>query len=80
MTNTKMVKAYDFKDLRDRLKQAGLDLGEEGAEKVLGCVFPWLKESAKISSNRMDDMIAPLLVPLEAYVMTHVDKIDGKVG
>jgi len=40
----------------------------------------WLKESAALSANKVDDMLAPMLAPVEAYVLEQVDKIDGEVG
>jgi len=73
-------KAYDLKVLGAKLKAEGLELAEDGAGKALKCVMSWLKESAALSPNQMDDLVAPLLVPVETYVMGQVDKIDGKVG
>jgi len=75
-----MKKAYDLKDLTAKLKDAGLDVAEEAAADVIKCTFQWLRESAKLSPNPVDDMVAPLLTPVEAYVLTQVDKIDGEVG
>ena len=73
-------KAYDLKDLLAKLKDSGLDLAEDAAGDVLRCVFSWVKESAILSENKMDDMIVPLMLPVEAYIMSLVDKIDGKEG
>ena len=73
-------KAYDPKELLAKLKDHGLDLAEDAAGKVLDSTFAWLKESAALSENKMDDMVAPLLLPLEGYVKTQIDKIDGEVG
>jgi len=73
-------KAYDLKDLGKKLKDEGLELAEDAAAKVVKCTLAWLKESAALSPNKMDDLVAPLLTPLEAYVLEQVDKIDGQPG
>jgi len=75
-----MEKAYQLTDLAEKLKAEGLDVAEDVAGKVLKCTMAWLKESAALSENKMDDMVAPLLVPIENYILTQIDKIDGEVG
>ncbi len=72
--------AYDLKLYLEKLKAEGLDLAEDAAAKVLKCTFSWLRESAEKSDNKIDDMVAPLLVPVEKYVLTQIDKIDGEAG
>lgn len=47
-----MEKAYDIKDLGEKLKAAGLPVVEGAAEVVLEKVIAWIKESAMISKSQ----------------------------
>lgn len=80
MTQTKTKKAYDVKVFLEKLKEVGLDVAEDAAAKILVVTFDWVQESAKLSENKIDDIVASLLDPVKAYVLTQIDKIDGKVG
>lgn len=73
-------KAYDFKVLAERLKARGLDMAEEAAKIVVEETFAWVQDSAKISATPIDDMAVTLLPHLEGFVLSQVDKIDGKEG
>lgn len=75
-----MEKAYDFKDLAEKLKAEGLDVAEDVAMKVVECAFAWLEESAKLSENTYDDLLMAVLPLVKPEVMKAVDKIDGKEG
>ena len=75
-----MEKAYDLKDLGSRLKGKGLDLAEDAAGIILDSTIDWLVESAIKSENKIDDIVAPLLVAVKPYIKEQIDKIDGKVG
>lgn len=72
--------AYDLKRLAEMAKAEGLELAEDGAGRALTVVLAWLKECAAKSSNQIDDMVVPMLAPLEAYVRSEIDKIDGQQG
>lgn len=74
------MKAYDLKVLIEKLKSRGLDVTEETAKGVFEDTFSWVEESAKISENKIDDMIVGMAGPAKSYVMEMLDKIDGKVG
>ena len=75
-----MEKAYDLKNLGERLAKLGIPVLEETAEKVIGELFAWLDESAKMSHTPVDDIAAILYPQLQAIIMKQVDKIDGKKG
>lgn len=74
-------KAYDIKELAKHLKEQGLELAEDAAEKIAKASFAWLKESAAISENKYDDMAVAVALPkMEEEVFKLVDKIDGHEG
>ena len=75
-----MEKAYDIKDLGMKLKEAGMPEVEMMAEKTYGAVKMWLKESAVLSSNKIDDVVMPFIDQLDGIVMPQLNKIDGKEG
>lgn len=79
-----MEKAYDLKALAVKLKDAGLPVAEEAAEAVAGKAYvamkEWAKESAAMSENKVDDIIAPFYDHMDAMVLPIIDKIDGEVG
>ena len=61
-------------------KQAGLELTEEAAKKVLNGTLDWLSESAKLSANAIDDILVPVLMAAKPAILAEIDKIDGKTG
>jgi hypothetical protein len=74
-----MEKAYDLKDLEKKLVAKGLPLVENLAKDVYEAVKEWVKESAPLSKNPIDDVVAPLLFPvLDKIVLPELDKIDGQ--
>lgn len=79
-----MTKAYDLKDLSKKLEAAGVpvlkEAGEETAKQVYLAVKEWAKESAVISENKIDDVVAPFYDHLDKVVLPQIDKIDGEVG
>jgi len=75
-----LVRAYDLNVLRDRLKEKGLDVLEEGAKDVIECTIDFLNESAEISPNKIDDIISPFLKSAKPWIMEQVDKLDGEKG
>lgn len=75
-----MEKAYDIKNLVDRLKSVGLDVGEEAARGGFIQIMEWLKESAKLSQMPWDDMGLIVLPKIEELALSAIDKIDGQVG
>jgi hypothetical protein len=79
-TSGKMVTAYDIKNLVERYKAKGLDIGEDVARELLEETFDWLTESAEVSSNSYDNVMAVMYPVLKKEMLVQVDKIDCKVG
>lgn len=71
-----MEKAYDLKELVNKVKAKGLPMLEDGAEKLLEAVFEWLDESAVVSKGKIDDMFRPVYPLIQEQVKKQVDKID----
>ena len=79
-----MEKAYDLKALGLKLKEQGLPVLEnaleESALKAYVAVKEWAKESAVISTNKIDDVVSPFYDNLDPLVLPMIDKIDGEQG
>lgn len=75
-----MTEAYQLKDLGAKLKARGLDLAEEAVAILYVEMKAWLKESATLSENKIDDIVAGFLDQMDAVVLPQIDKIDGEVG
>lgn len=75
-----MRHAYDFVDLREKLKARGLDLGEEAAKGVLEDVLAWVEESSRLSATPFDDVAVVVIPPLKKMALEAIDKLDGQVG
>ena len=79
-----MKEAYKLKDLGEMVleeaKKEGLQIAEEAVEKLAKASYVgtkrWLKESAVISENKVDDFVAPYLDGLDAIVLPQIEKID----
>lgn len=77
---TPMEKAYDLKVLLARLKEAGLDVAEDAAEKLLITTLDWTEESAKLSATPIDDVSLPFIPHVKKLALGYTDKINGKEG
>lgn len=76
-----MDKAFDLKNLEERLKAKGLTAVEGLAEIVSAEVFGWLGESCAKSDNMLVKAIGPAAIAvLEPLAKGMVDKIDGQPG
>lgn len=79
-----MDNAYDLKELGQRLKDTGLPLAMDALESEAGKVYivlkQWIKDSAALSSNKIDDVAAPFLDYLDPLILPQIDKINGRVG
>lgn len=75
-----MEKAYDPKDLVEKLKSRGLDLAEDAAILIVEETFNWFEESAKISETPYDNMALIVLPEIKKLALDQVDKIDGQEG
>lgn len=75
-----MEKAYDLKALGQKLQAAGLPIAEEMLEaagaKLYIATKEWIQESAVLSENKIDDVIAPFLGQLDNVVLPMIAKLD----
>lgn len=79
-----MEKAYDIKELgkiiAEEAKKEGLVLAEEAVEALGKSAWSGLKkfvnESAVLSENKIDDMVAPAISLLDGYINEKVEKLD----
>lgn len=72
--------AYDFSKLTEKLKDQGLGLAEDAAEKAYEAVKNWILESAAESENKYDDLLLAVIPVLDEQVKKAIDKIDGEEG
>lgn len=70
------MKAYDLNELLKKLKNQGLELTEEAVKIVVKELLVWLKESAAISENKIDDIAALGLPELEKLAMKLAEDIN----
>lgn len=75
-----MDKAYDVQNLLSRCKADGLDLAEAEAGLFYKHLKEWIQESAVVSENKIDDVIAPFISQLDPIMLPLIDKINGKQG
>ena len=79
-----MEQAYSLKELglkiQEEAKKEGLTIAEEAVEKLAKAAYngtkAWVKESATLSPNKIDDFIAPFYDQLDVIVNPQIDKID----
>lgn len=79
-----MEQAYDVKALGEIIKEEaqkeGLQLAEAAVEKLGKAVYGgfkrWVSESATLSENKVDDMLAPAVAFLDPIVLPQIEKID----
>lgn len=76
-----MEKAFDLKNLEDRLKAKGL-VAVEGLAKIIASeVLDWCSESCLVDENVFVKAVgAPAVALLRPIVMSAVDKIDSIEG
>ena len=70
----------DKKELKEILKEQGLDLAEETVTTVVKGVLKALPAIVTATENKIDDLAIPILLVLEPVLLSYVDKIDGKEG
>lgn len=75
-----MEKPYDLKVLGAKLKAKGLDVAEESLKVVVSETLDWVSESAPVSPNKVDDVVAMAIPFVKPKIMEAIDKIDGEVG
>lgn len=75
-----MTKAYDVKDLLEKLQSKGLNVAEEAAKVLVEEVLAWVSESAALSENKIDDLVAVIVPVVKPYILKAVDSIDKVEG
>jgi len=75
-----MEKAYDVKVLIEMMKKDGLDLLEYEVGLFYKHFKQWAQDSAPLSPNKVDDVLAPFYGQLDPIMLPLIDKIDGEVG
>lgn len=79
-----MKNAYDIKELGQIIKEEaakdGLALAEQAVETLGKASYNglkrWVKESAVLSPNKVDDFMAPFVDQLDPMVLPQIEKID----
>jgi len=75
-----MEKAYDLKDLGLKMQAEGLTIAEESLEKAAAIAYKaikqWATESAVLSENKLDDVLAPFYNQLDPIVLPLIESID----
>lgn len=71
-----MEKAFDFKDLTEKLKDQGLPMLEDSAEKIANCVFDWLDESVLLKGGLVAALAGPALKAIRELLQDQIDNID----
>ena len=69
-------KAYQIKVLLERIKAQGLELTEEAVKIVVKELCGWLKDSAAVSENKIDDVAALGIPELEKLALGLADQIN----
>lgn len=79
-----MEKAYDIKELGNliaaKAKEEGLEIAEEAIETLGKSAWEgtkdWVKQSAVLSENKVDDVIAPFVDTVDSAVEAAIEKLD----
>lgn len=66
------------KKLVEKLKEKGLDIGEEAAALLVDVTLDWAAEECLASSNVLVKAAGGLLPAIKPALMSAVDKIDGQ--
>lgn len=73
-----MEKPFELKALVAKLKDKGLDVAEDGAKLLVESTLDWISESVLLSPSKVDDFAAVVIPAVKPFVMSALDKIDGK--
>lgn len=66
--------------IKQKLKEAGLDLAEESVKDFVENTLTTLQTIFVITENKVDDSLIPLIEGVKPYILSQCDKIDGKEG
>lgn len=68
------------KELKNDLKQEGLEYAEDVTVETIEHVFSFAKTALSKSGNAMLTALIPILTPIENYLLGLADGIDGQKG
>ena len=68
--------SYKKERLLELLKEQGLPVVEDAADKALESVFQWLEESAKESKTPLDDLLLPVYAIVRQKIREKIDEIS----
>ncbi len=71
-----MEKPFDVKDLKEKLKAAGLELAEENVKVLLPIFLDWVEDSVKMTQNKLDDFFVMARPQIEAALNPLIEKIN----
>lgn len=74
-----MTKAWELKNLADRLKAKGLEAAEKVLKVVAGETLDWASESCLLSDKTYVKFAAPLFAGIKPIVISQIDRLDGKI-
>lgn len=66
--------------LAEILKKHGVEIAEDQAVNFVKGIFNAVPEIVGATENKVDDLLAPLLLTLSPKIFELLDKIDGHEG
>ena len=73
-------KPWDKAALIAGLKDQGLPIAEEAAEKLVETIVEWTEQSVSMSGGIAAMVVMPLLAAAKPEIKKALDKIDGEPG
>lgn len=73
-----LTKAWEVKNLVDRLKAKGLAQAEAVLKVIAGETIDWASESLAMSDKSYLKFCAPIVAGAKPIIIEQIDKIDGK--
>lgn len=64
--------------MKTELRQELLNLAENLTEEAVNSVFRMAEISIRLSDNKVDDALIPILEPAKNFILKYVDKINGQ--
>lgn len=64
--------------MKTELRQELLNLAENLTEEAVNSVFRMAEISIRLSDNKVDDALIPVLEPAKNFILKYVDKINGQ--
>lgn len=64
--------------MKTELRQELLNLAENLTEEAVNSVFRMAEILIRLSDNKVDDALIPVLEPAKNFILKYVDKINGQ--